>query len=256
MSDVNWKKYDCSICLMVGLIGAAVVAGIVARLMMGAGLSPVWLALLTIIVAAILFWLVDGYCAGREASVGAPSVAAGISGQAMQTETRDDGATQAAAVKAAEEAAVAEAAAARAKAAEAAAAQAKAAEEAATAEAKASETDGEGRDYDGDGVVEGTDEGTRPAALDGPRGGTADDLKRIKGVGPKLEKVCNSLGFYHFDQIAAWTADEIAWVDANLEGFRGRVTRDAWVDQAKTLATGGDTEFSKRVDDGDVPSSQ
>jgi predicted flap endonuclease-1-like 5' DNA nuclease len=64
------------------------------------------------------------------------------------------------------------------------------------------------------------------------------------------------LGFWHFDQIAAWTADEVAWVDANLEGFRGRVTRDQWVAQAKTLAEGGETEFSKRVDDGDVPSSQ
>ena len=73
---------------------------------------------------------------------------------------------------------------------------------------------------------------------------------------PKLEQVCNSLGFYHFDQIAAWTADEIAWVDSNLEGFRGRVTRDDWVAQAKQLAAGGETEFSKRVDEGDVPSSQ
>ncbi|GAB5449116.1 hypothetical protein [Gymnodinialimonas sp.] len=95
-------------------------------------------------------------------------------------------------------------------------------------------------------------EGTRPEALDGPRGGTADDLKRIKGVGPKMEKLCNSLGFYHFDQIAAWTAEEVRWVDQNLEGFKGRVTRDTWVDQAKLLASGGETEFSKKVDDGDV----
>lgn len=109
-----------------------------------------------------------------------------------------------------------------------------------------------GVDYDGDGKVEGVHEGTRPAALDGPRGGQADDLKRIKGVGPKMEQLCNSLGFYHFDQIAAWTPDEVAWVDANLEGFKGRVSRDTWVDQAKLLASGGETEFSKKVDDGDV----
>ncbi|MEL7459405.1 MAG: hypothetical protein AAFX45_13695 [Pseudomonadota bacterium] len=109
-----------------------------------------------------------------------------------------------------------------------------------------------GEDYDGDGVVEGKDEGTRPAALDGPRGGKADDLKKIKGVGPKMEKLCNSLGFYHFDQIASWTPDEVAWVDANLEGFKGRVTRDTWVDQAKLLAAGGETAFSKKVDKGDV----
>ena len=68
----------------------------------------------------------------------------------------------------------------------------------------------------------------------------------------KLEKVCNGLGFYHFDQVANWTADEVAWVDANLEGFKGRVTRDKWVEQARVLAAGGETEFSKRVEDGDV----
>jgi NADH-quinone oxidoreductase subunit E len=94
--------------------------------------------------------------------------------------------------------------------------------------------------------------GTRPAALDGPREGGADDLKRIKGIGPKLEKLCNSLGFWHFDQIAEWTPDEVAWVDQNLEGFKGRVTRDSWVAQARLLASGGETEFSQRVDKGDV----
>ena len=67
-----------------------------------------------------------------------------------------------------------------------------------------------------------------------------------------MEKLCNALGFWHFDQIAAWNADEVAWVDANLQGFKGRVSRDDWVGQAKLLATGGETEFSKRVDDGDV----
>ncbi len=108
------------------------------------------------------------------------------------------------------------------------------------------------QDYDGDGIVEGTKEGTRPKALEGPRESGADDLKKIKGVGPKMEALCNQLGFYHFDQIASWTADEVAWVDANLEGFKGRVSRDNWVEQAKTLASGGETDFSKRVDEGNV----
>jgi predicted flap endonuclease-1-like 5' DNA nuclease len=44
----------------------------------------------------------------------------------------------------------------------------------------------------------------------------------------------------------------VAWVDANLQGFKGRVTRDNWIAQAKILASGGETEFSKRVEDGDV----
>ena len=109
-----------------------------------------------------------------------------------------------------------------------------------------------GEDYDGDGIYEGVNEGTRPAGLDAPRGGKADDLKQIKGVGPKLEKLCNSLGFWHFDQVAAWTADEVAWVDANLMGFKGRVSRDEWVEQARILASGGATEFSKRVEGGDL----
>lgn len=78
----------------------------------------------------------------------------------------------------------------------------------------------------------------QPKGLKAARGGKADDLKLISGVGPKLEALCNKLGFFHFDQIAAWTAAEIAWVDENLEGFKGRVTRDEWVDQAKDLAAG------------------
>ena len=94
--------------------------------------------------------------------------------------------------------------------------------------------------------------GTRPEALKAPRDGGADDLKMIKGVGPKLEQLLHGLGFYHFDQVAAWTADEVAWVDQNLEGFKGRVSRDSWVDQARVLAQGGTTEFSKKVKKGDV----
>ncbi|HMQ93754.1 MAG TPA: endonuclease [Amaricoccus sp.] len=95
-------------------------------------------------------------------------------------------------------------------------------------------------------------EPARPAGLEAARGGAADDLKRIKGVGPKLEALLNSLGYYHFDQIAAWSAAEVAWIDAHLEGFHGRATRDEWVPQAKLLAAGEETEFSKRVDKGDV----
>lgn len=76
----------------------------------------------------------------------------------------------------------------------------------------------------------------KPLTLSAPRGGVADDLKRINGIGPKLEVLCNRLGFWHFDQIAAWTPAEIAWVDANLESFKGRVTRDNWVEQARVLA--------------------
>ena len=90
-------------------------------------------------------------------------------------------------------------------------------------------------------------QGTKPAGLDGPRDGKADDLKLIKGVGPKLEQMLNDLGFYHYDQIANWTAAEVAWVDENLKGFKGRVSRDNWITQATALAEGGETEFSQRA---------
>jgi NADH-quinone oxidoreductase subunit E len=76
----------------------------------------------------------------------------------------------------------------------------------------------------------------RPQPLAAARGGAADDLTRIKGVGPVLARLLNDLGVFHFDQIAGWTAEEVAWVDENLEGFKGRVSRDDWVAQAKALA--------------------
>ena len=78
-----------------------------------------------------------------------------------------------------------------------------------------------------------------------------DDLKLIKGVGPELEALLHRLGVFHFDQIAAWTPEEVAWVDANLEGFRGRVTREGWVEQARQLAEEGETRTpSDKIDAG------
>ena len=97
--------------------------------------------------------------------------------------------------------------------------------------------------------VEAVEDAVRPEALSGARDGGADDLKMIKGVGPKLEIMLNELGFYHFDQIAGWSAAEVAWVNDNLAGFKGRVSRDNWVEQARNLASGQETEFSKRVSD-------
>ncbi len=77
----------------------------------------------------------------------------------------------------------------------------------------------------------------KPTTLKGPRQSGADDLKLISGVGPKLEGVLNELGFWHFDQIAKWTEDEISWVDSRLT-FKGRIARDNWMAQAAELAKG------------------
>jgi len=67
--------------------------------------------------------------------------------------------------------------------------------------------------------------------------GKADDLKLISGVGPKLEKTLNKLGFWHFHQIASWKKADVAIVDDELS-FKGRIERDDWIKQAKALAKG------------------
>ncbi|MCW2309353.1 hypothetical protein [Rhodobium gokarnense] len=97
--------------------------------------------------------------------------------------------------------------------------------------------------------------GARPAGLVSPDAGGADDLKRIRGIGKVNEKKLNDLGIYHFRQVAAWTGPETRWVGTFL-AFAGRIEREDWIGQAKVLAEGGDTDFSKRVDDGDVPTSK
>ncbi len=80
-----------------------------------------------------------------------------------------------------------------------------------------------------------SDDADRPTALAAPRGGNADDLKRIKGIGPKIEGLLNELGVYHYDQIAGWSDATVAWVDDHLS-FKGRIGREQWIAQAKTLA--------------------
>ncbi|MDJ0628879.1 MAG: 50S ribosomal protein L21 [Rhodobacter sp.] len=78
-------------------------------------------------------------------------------------------------------------------------------------------------------------EGTRPAnLLTEAREGGPDDLKKISGVGPKLEGLLHENGVFHFDQIAAWGPDEITYMDDKLS-FKGRIERDNWIEQAKKL---------------------
>ena len=73
------------------------------------------------------------------------------------------------------------------------------------------------------------------------------DLKIIEGVGPAMEKLVNSLGFYHYDQIADWSADELAWVDSHMKTFRGRIVRDRWQAQAKIILAEGVPAFLERA---------
>jgi NADH-quinone oxidoreductase subunit E len=77
-----------------------------------------------------------------------------------------------------------------------------------------------------------------PAAAGSGPEGEPDDLKRINGIGPSIEKTLHELGIYHFRQIAEFTPDNIAWIDQRLR-FRGRIEREDWVGQARQLASGG-----------------
>ena len=94
----------------------------------------------------------------------------------------------------------------------------------------------------------------KPVGIAGPRDGKGDDLKRIKGIGRQNEGRLHELGIWHFNQIAAWTSKEVAWVGHFL-AFPGRIEREQWVAQAASLASGAESEFSKRVDQGLVASS-
>jgi NADH-quinone oxidoreductase subunit E len=74
----------------------------------------------------------------------------------------------------------------------------------------------------------------------------ADDLKLLKGVGPTIEKKLHANGVTTFAQIAAWSPEDVAAMDDKL-AFKGRIDRDGWIEQAKVLAAGGQTEFSSRT---------
>lgn len=76
--------------------------------------------------------------------------------------------------------------------------------------------------------------GQRPPTLAAPQG-AADDLTRIKGLGPKSAEKLNALGVFHYDQIAGWSRDNAKWVGAEI-GVASRVERDNWVAQARALA--------------------
>jgi predicted flap endonuclease-1-like 5' DNA nuclease len=79
------------------------------------------------------------------------------------------------------------------------------------------------------------------------RASQADDLKRIKGIGVLIEKKLNSLGVATYEDIANWTGEDIERISESLD-FKGRIQRENWVEQARILAAGGDTEFSRRAD--------
>ena len=76
--------------------------------------------------------------------------------------------------------------------------------------------------------------------------GAPDDLRQLKGVGPKLVATLHSLGITGFGQIAAWSEADIDRIDAQLGTFKGRIRRDAWVEQAGYLANGDVAGFEAK----------
>lgn len=93
--------------------------------------------------------------------------------------------------------------------------------------------------------------GSKPIGIAAADNGVADDLKVIKGVGPKNEKILNDLGVFHWCQIAAWTPDNAVWMGHHMS-FPGRIERENWISQANILCAGGDTEHSKGVKSGTI----
>ena len=80
---------------------------------------------------------------------------------------------------------------------------------------------------------------------------SADDLKRIRGIGVLIERRLNAMAITRYEQIAHWTAEDIERVSNKLD-FKGRIERENWIEQARILASGGQTEFSRRIDRGEV----
>ena len=76
--------------------------------------------------------------------------------------------------------------------------------------------------------------------------GAPDSLLQIKGLGPKLKTLLEGLGITRFDQIAAWSAEDVVKVDEHLGAFKGRIERDSWIEQAGFLAKGAIAEFEAK----------
>ena len=92
----------------------------------------------------------------------------------------------------------------------------------------------------------------QPSANETPSGATVDssdaedDLTRIKGLGPKISQLLQSLGVTSYAQIAAWSDTDIERIDAQLGKFQGRIRRDNWVEQAVLLSKGDASGFADR----------
>jgi len=95
-----------------------------------------------------------------------------------------------------------------------------------------------------DATIKKQEKGIKPITLSTPREGVADDLKKIEGIGLKIENGLYELGIFHYTQIAEWSADNITWIDTHF-AHQGRIAREEWIAQAQRLSEGGDIPHQK-----------
>lgn len=93
-----------------------------------------------------------------------------------------------------------------------------------------------------------------PVAPVEPPAALQDDLKRIKGIGPEIERKLNALGLMRYADIVRWTAADVDRVGREI-GAELRITHENWIEQAAILAAGGETMFSRRMDRKEVLAS-
>ncbi len=91
----------------------------------------------------------------------------------------------------------------------------------------------------------------KPLVTSSPKTSGKDNLKKIKGVTAKIETDLNTLGIYHFDQIASWSSKNCDWIESFLLE-PGCAKNNQWVEQAKILKTGKETIYSQKVETGEV----
>ena len=198
MSDgtgTNWLRNCPTVCYLI-----AFAAGVFALLAM-AGHMNIWIAILiALLVFLIGGWILQMLLCKGEASAAVPAAAVGATAAATTAAASKPAASKPAAKKPAAKKAPAK--------------KTTAAKKAPAKKAAAKKA---------------------PPVLYKSKPAQVDDLKLISGVGPKLEKTCNSIGVYQFAQIANWKKKDIALVDDKLS-FKGRIERDNWVGQAKKLA--------------------
>lgn len=73
-----------------------------------------------------------------------------------------------------------------------------------------------------------------------------DNLKKIKGIDEDIENELFSLGIYHFEQISSWTSKNTEWIE-NFLNLPNYVRANQWLEQAKILKTGRETNYSQKL---------